>query len=98
MLQNVGANTCLDANARQVSNGGGIVQWPCNSADPFQLWYITPSSDGGLSIKNVGASNASTSPANGDCLDANYWRRSGGDSIIQYSCDMGDTYQMWQSL
>jgi hypothetical protein len=98
MLQNVGAGTCLDADARQVTSGGGIIQWPCNSADSFQLWYITPASNGGLSIKSFGASNASTSPANGDCLDANYYRRSGGDSIIQYGCDMGDTYQLWQSL
>jgi hypothetical protein len=97
-IQNVGAGTCLDAKAQQVTNGGSIIQFPCNSADPFQLWYLTPSSNGVLSIKNFGASNASTSPANGDCLDANASRPTGGTSIIQYGCDTGDNYQLWQTL
>ena len=38
-IQNVGANTCLDADG---STGGGdgqaIWQWTCNTADTFQVW------------------------------------------------------------
>jgi hypothetical protein len=37
-LENVGSNTCLDAKASDVRNGGAIIQWTCNSSDQYQWW------------------------------------------------------------
>jgi hypothetical protein len=33
-----GAADCLDANSDQMYDGGAIIQWGCNSNDPYQLW------------------------------------------------------------
>jgi hypothetical protein len=96
MIQNAGTGTCLDANAQQIFNGGAITQWQCNSADPFQLWSFLPAPPGKLNIANFGASNTSTSPATGLCLDANAGQAFKGGAIIQYDCYVGDTYQLWQ--
>jgi hypothetical protein len=97
MIENQGAGTCLDANAHQAFNGGAIIQWQCNMADPFQLWYLTPASGGRLlSMKNFGASNVSASPSIGLCLDAHAQQVFAGGAIIQYGCDVGDPYQLWQ--
>jgi hypothetical protein len=48
------AADCLDADAGQVYDGGAIIQWGCNSSDPYQLWTESNASDG-ISYQNVGA-------------------------------------------
>jgi len=49
-----GASYCLDANAQHVQDFGAVIQWQCNSSDPYQLW-VPLASDHHV-VQNVGAS------------------------------------------
>jgi len=46
-LENVGSDSCLDAKASDVGNGGAIIQWACNGSDQYQMWNRpSPTQDG----------------------------------------------------
>lgn len=90
-ILNEGKGTCLDADAQQQYNFGAIIQWNCSSGDLFQQWNVTAvgTSGGGqtlYSIKNVGS---------GFCLDNDAQQVYDGGSIIQWSCNWNDYYQLW---
>jgi Ricin-type beta-trefoil lectin domain len=95
---NVGTPTCLDFAANLVGYGGWnkVIQFTCNSSDPYQLFYITYVGNGNWSFKNLGASEAAPGTP-GLCLDLNgswnqYWDV---DQIIAYPCDTNDGFQLW---
>jgi hypothetical protein len=101
-LQNTGAldvndaADCLDADAQQVYPGGAIIQYGCNSSDPYQLWIAKGSESGALvqfQFENYGAL---VNDDAADCLDADAQQVYSGGAIIQYGCNSGDPYQIWQ--
>lgn len=89
-LQNIAQpGMCVDADAQQPNNNGSIIQWTCNSGDPYQQWVVTVQSvprKTYLNFQNVGT---------GFCLDANAGQWGGAGSIIQWSCNLGDSWQLW---
>jgi hypothetical protein len=50
-----GASVCLDANAQNVGNYGGIIQYKCNSGDLYQQWTRGVNAQGNVFLQNVGA-------------------------------------------
>jgi hypothetical protein len=54
-----GRDSCLDANAYQNYDGGGIIQWACNVNDPYQLWNHTPGTFGGYQFQVAGSQRTS---------------------------------------
>jgi hypothetical protein len=48
-----GESYCLDADAQQTYDYGSIIQWQCNTSDPYQNWF-GQSTDGDV-LQNVGA-------------------------------------------
>jgi hypothetical protein len=97
-LTNSGGGICLDSDARRPYSGSDIIQFACNSSDPYQLWYINPAGGGAWSIKNLGASNRAYQLGYTDtglCLDADSTQQENGGRIQQYNCDTGDGFQLW---
>lgn len=95
---------CLDANAGDVRDLGGIIQWSCSSTDAFQQWIVTkvPVPAGGralpantvlVQLQNVGAKK---------CLDAVASEVEDFGAIAQWTCNFNyndikdsDPYQLW---
>ena len=87
--------TCLDANAGEIYNTGGIAQWQCQTDDPFQSWklgFVADSSDGPVyQVFNLGALEEGAA----DCLDADAQEVYDGGKIFQWGCNTADPYQLW---
>jgi hypothetical protein len=89
-LSSVADGLCVDANANQQYAYGSFQQWPCNSSDPFQVFWVTYAS----------SSSYYEVQATGDnlCLDADANQDVAGGAIIQFPCNPDDPYQEWQSI
>jgi hypothetical protein len=86
------AEECLDANAQQVYDFGGIMQFACNYQDPYQQWILEGVGNGWYELMNYGDILIDGTAM---CLDAVYGQQFTGGSIIQYACDINDSYQQW---
>jgi hypothetical protein len=88
--------TCLDANAGQVYDGGAIIQWGCNSDDPYQGWEAvwTANTPYGAvyQLQDLGALDDNNAA---DCLDADAGQVYDGGAVTQWGCDASDPYQLW---
>jgi hypothetical protein len=91
---------CLDANAQQIHNFGGIIQFQCNDNDPYQNWThdqqyapagdpAPPAGDILVQLRNDGA---------GDCLDADDQEIYDGGLISQLQCNVSDPFQLWMPV
>ena len=91
---NVGTPTCLDFAADLVGGVGynKVIQFPCNSSDPYQLFSITDVGNGNWSFQNLGATVEFGRPM---CLDLNYYGQYEGAPMIAYPCDTNDGFQLW---
>jgi len=95
---NVGTPTCLDFAANLFQGVGvnrvtnKVIQFTCDSSDPYQLFYITYVGNGNWSFQNLGASEEWGAPL---CLDLNYWGQYEGAPMIAYPCDTNDGFQLW---
>lgn len=90
-LQSVGdAGFCADADAQQTYDYGAVIQWGCNTNDPYQLWawQVTPN---GYSLQSYGAYLNGAS----ECLDANSQEPFDYGAIIQWDCNSSDAFQLW---
>ena len=85
-LQSHGDGTCLDADSKDVGNGGPIFQWACNSSDKYQQWKVVGSVGHLPILQNVGS---------GTCLDADSKDVGNGGPIFQWACSTSDKYQQW---
>jgi cell wall assembly regulator SMI1 len=107
-LESVGAvdsqghQYCLDADAQETYNYGAVIQFQCNSADPFQVWDMYKVSHGHFMIQSWGAlRNGQTqfmgARHNGAtvCLDADAQNVGNYGSIIQFNCNSSDPFQQW---
>jgi hypothetical protein len=91
-FRNNGASSyCLDANATQIQDFGQIIEWGCDSNDPYQLW-IPIATSGAEAFENYGAwliNGASY------CLDADAQQTNDFGPVIQWQCNSSDPYQLW---
>jgi hypothetical protein len=99
-IQNLGADydnvaDCLDANAGQVYDGGAIIQWGCNSNDPYQLWMFPGIGSSAFAMQNYGALIYQHAA---DCVDADAGQVYNGGAIIQWGCNTSDPFQQWQNV
>lgn len=85
-LKDQGSNTCLDADASNIGNGGKIFQWSCSSSDNFQQWTVEYNIGSLPVLRNVGA---------GTCLDADGSKIGNAQPIFQWACNSGDGSQQW---
>jgi hypothetical protein len=101
-IQNVGAldydhaADCLDADAQQVYPGGAVIQWGCDSSDPYQLWLISAAAGTGpvLSLQNYGALLQGAA----SCVDADAGQIGDGGAVFQWGCNILDAYQVWYEV
>jgi hypothetical protein len=91
-IQNNGTGLCLDADSQQMYNYGAVIQWGCNSSDPYQDW-IWVDNPGGLELETV----ASWEQGSDLCLDADAQQTYDYGAIIQWQCNNTDPYQLWSS-
>jgi hypothetical protein len=89
-IQNNGTGMCLDADAQQMYNYGAVIQWQCNSSDPYQDWFWVPN-PGGAELESV----ASWEQRSALCLDADAGTPYDYGAIIQWQCNNTDPYQLW---
>jgi hypothetical protein len=90
-FQNNGASSfCLDADAQQTEDFGKIIEWGCDSSDPYQLW-IPLATTSGDAFENYGAWLNGASY----CLDADAQDVIIYGMVIQWQCNTSDPYQLW---
>jgi hypothetical protein len=97
-----GNQYCLDADAQETYNYGAVIQYQCNSTDPFQIWDMYKVSGGHFVFQSWGALRNGQfqiwgSRHNGasECLDADAQNVGNYGSIIQYKCNSSDAFQQW---
>jgi hypothetical protein len=87
---NAASSYCLDADAQQIQDFGKIIEWGCDSSDPFQLWVPVATASGDA-FENYGAWLHGASY----CLDADAQEVQDFGQIIQWQCNSSDPYQLW---
>jgi hypothetical protein len=92
VLRDNATKLCLDIDPGQTSNGGKIYQWACDKSANGEQWDF-----GGTAKLNangdaeVGLRNDKDSK----CLDVDSKDPKNGGPVFQWTCDSGDTYQLW---
>ena len=94
-IRSNGSGQCLDVDASHVQDFGNILQYNCNTSDPYQLW-IPVATDGGSAIEYE--SYGPWLHGQADCLDADAGDVGLDGKIIQWSCNTNDPYQQWGEL
>jgi uncharacterized protein YaaQ len=89
-IKNNATGLCVDADAQQVYDFGSIIQWQCNTSDPFQMWILKATSEG-VTFENYGPYLQGVN----DCLDADAQQVNDNGGIIQWACNASDPYQNW---
>ena len=77
-------------DAQQIQDFGKIIEWGCDSSDPFQLWVPVATASGDA-FENYGAWLHGASY----CLDADAQEVQDFGQIIQWQCNSSDPYQLW---
>lgn len=92
ILRNVGSGTCLDADGSKIGNAQPIFQWSCNSSDGSQQWWFNGS---GKLNTNGNAEAGLQNNHDGTCLDADGSAIGNAQPIFQWTCNSGDSFQLW---